>query len=506
MLPANILVVEDEKTTQRIVGDMLSHMGHKVWCVDTGEHGMDVFAQGLFDVVLSDVNLPGMDGIDAIRHMRVSDPTMIPIVMTSRRDQETAVRALECGVRRFLMKPFSLEDLKSKIDQALDERRRIVETRLLVGDLIRTRSDLQHKVVTQERTLTRTEQYLNYLLDAAPFGIMSTDKEGRVLTFNGVAEQMYGYLHDDVVGRHVSTVTGEDANFYTGVPAGDAPTERKGHHSRRGDEPFPVLVRSRGILDGRGECIAWLYVMEDLSERENMETQLLYAERLSLLGQLAPRVAHEFKTPLQLISGHAELALQWLEDGQVADARTSVESILPAVQKMMVLVRQMSNLGKPSEGATAALDLRAELEKTLTPLRDLGAVKYCEVVEQFDDVLPRVPGDPAQIEQVFRNLIVNAAQAMEETRKRVLTLGLRASADDMYVEAGIQDTGPGVPEEYLSQIFNPFFTTKPEGKGTGLGLSIVKTVLDRHGASIEVESRVGEGTRFAIRFPALREE
>ena len=504
MLPTNILVMEGEGATRNIVGDVLGKMGHRVWCAESGERGLDLFSQGLFDVVLSSVNLPGIDGIEAIRSMRSTDPTMVPVVMTSRRDQETAVRALECGVCGFLMKPFSHEDLRTKIEGALKERKRVVETRLLMGDLIQMRSNLEQRVATQERTLSRTERYLNQLLDAAPFAVLSTDTGGQVLTFNGVAEKMYGLTEGEAVGRPLTAVTGKAGPPDNGPVAGGATGGWKAQHVRRSGEGFPVLVRRRAIQDERDRSIAWLYVVEDSSDREQMEAQLLYAERLSLLGQLAPRVAHEFKTPLQLVLGHAELAVQWLADGDIEEARTSIGSIPPAVRKIMVLVRQMSNLGKPADTRPAELDLPAEIEKTLVPLRDLGAVKYCDVVEDYEDSVPRIVGDPAEIEQVFRNLIVNAAQAMEDTPRRVLSLRVYGSDDGEYVVAEVVDTGPGISSEHLEQVFNPFFTTKPEGEGTGLGLAVVKTILDRHGASVSVASAEGEGTHFTLRFRAVQ--
>ena len=130
-------------------------------------------------------------------------------------------------------------------------------------------------------------------------------------------------------------------------------------------------------------------------------------------------------------------------------------------------------------------------------------LKYCEIVQDIRGSLPNIMGDPTQIEQVFRNLMVNAAHAMEESPSTsVLTLGLSASPDRKGLECRISDTGLGIPPEDLDQIFQPFFTTKPEGKGTGLGLSIVKTILDRHGGTIRVESQEGEGTCFILTFPA----
>jgi PAS domain S-box-containing protein len=506
MEAANILMVEDDESIRALVLSILGDLGHRVQSAETAEQGLALFDQGLFDVVLSDVNLPGIDGIEMVRRIRRSDPTVVPVIMTARRDQQTAVSALECGVRSFLMKPFSRDDLEVRIDIALEERKRVVDTRILVGDLIQTRSALQHQAVEREQALTRTERYLKHLLDAAPFGIYSTDRRGRILTFNGEAEQMYGYAHDEIVGSEVSVLFSEqDGNGRAPDPE-DPGAAMKAHHIRKNGDRFAVMVRCRDILGLNRESIAKLYVVEDLSEHERMETQLLYADRLSLLGQLAPRIAHEFKTPLQVITGHAGLAEEWLKDGKVREARDSLGHICPAADRMLGLVHQMTDLGKPSDARQTELDLRVEVERTLEPLQELGAVKYCQIVRDYDADLPNIRGDSEQVEQVYRNLIVNAVQAMGQGRGRTLTLSLQTSEDGCWVETVVGDSGPGIPDEDLEQIFHPFFTTKSEGEGTGLGLPIVKTIVDRHSGKISVNSIEGEGTQFSVTFPVLEKE
>jgi len=494
---ANVLLVDPHQTSRELAAETLTGLGHQAQVAGSGEEALVLFAEGLFDVVIAEVDLPGMDGTELIQHLRASDPTVSSIILTSRGDQETAVRVLEAGGRGFLVKPFTAEDLGQRITRALRERKRFVDTRLLLGDLLHMRTDLQKKVVERER-------YLRHLIDAAPFGIVSTDRQGQILTFSGRAERIYGYRQDEIVGSHLSRLFAPDTAASAGVVPENGRPVAKAHHLRKNGEGFPALVHRRDIRDHRGECIARLHVVEDLTEREQMEAQLLYAERLSLLGQLAPRIVHEFKTPLQVIIGQAELALLELDEGQTEAVRQYVDTILPSTRQLQDLVRRISNLGKPEESREQEVDLKAELEKTLDSLQHLGVVKYCRLTQDLDESLPAVYGDPVQLQQVFRNLIVNAAQAMEVSEIRDLELSLKVSAAGEAVEAGVRDTGGGIPEENMERIFQPFFTTKPEGKGTGLGLSIVKTILDRHGASLEVESEVGRGTHFRLFFPAFR--
>ena len=368
-----------------------------------------------------------------------------------------------------------------------------METRLFLGDLLKVRSDLQQQVMERER-------YLSNLIDSAPFGIVSTDTDGSIVTFNNKAETMYGYRQTEVVGKPLSILSDE------GEVAAVPPLE--GHplkvsHRRKNGSRVPVLVYACNVLDGKGKRIARLQVLEDQTAREQMEAQLLQAERLSVLGQLAPRVAHEFKTPLQAILSNAELIAYDMEQGEVEQVGQSAGEIVQAVQQMQGSVQQMLNLGKPTESKEEELDLGLELNRILGLLTPLKVLEHCRVTTEIESLLPSVKGDAAQIEQVLRNLIVNAAHALEDSEQRELRLSVRADDTGRSVVCTVSDSGCGIPEDQLKQVFQPFFTTKPEGMGTGLGLPIVKTILDRHNASVRVQSEIGKGTSFTLSFPTV---
>lgn len=492
MYSAKILVVDDELRIRQVVEQILTRQGHEVVLADSAEDGLRVFEKEIFDVILTDVKMVEMDGIEMLRQIRQRDKTVVAVVMTAMRDQQTAVRALECGVQDFLIKPFTLEELDERIRHALDERDRIVENRLLIGDLMQTRSVLQKQLLEQDEKLTQTERYLNHLIDAAPFGVISTDRAFVVLTFNDMAEQMYGYQRKEVLGRPLEQIFGE--RLETGYAT---------HRSKCGDE-FPVLIHAQDIFNDQAEEIAHLYVLEDQSERELLELQLFQAERLSLLGQMAPRIAHEFKTPLQLVSGNVELAKVWLEQGNVSKVLDTLERIEPATQQLLYMVQQMTNLGKPEKQRQERIDLIQTFERLLDTLQPLGVIKYCRIERDYASEEAHIFGDPSQIEQVIRNLIVNAAQAMETAAVKCLTIGVKKQGNKICVT--LQDTGHGIPKAKLDDIFKPFYTTKPEGKGTGLGLAIVHTMLKRHQADVQVESEEGVGTTFLLQFPVYKVE
>lgn len=496
MSAAHILIVEPNPQARQLLDQTLASIECDVTACRDAAEGLERFAPGVFDVALIDIDLEGDGGFELAERLAAQDSSLVQLAMSARPDQATAVRAFETGADGFLNKPVAAEALVEKLKPALRQRRQRVEMRLLLGDLLDSRSDLHEIVSEQNRRLTRTERYLLQLLDAAPLGIVSTDKAGRILTSNGTARRLYGLAEDEMRGQPVAMLQADPEA---------APSSGKQFHRRRDGETFPVLVRQRQIREANGDPIADLHLVEDLSERHRLEEQLLYAERLSLLGQLAPRIAHEFKTPLQLISGYIEMALATLRQEGDSKLTDLLEPILPATGEMNQLIQQIAELGKPAQTRPQEIDLGDELEKILDPLRQFGALKYCRVECDIARPLPTVWGDPTQLTQVFRNLIVNAAQAMERSEKRVLTLTLKGSPDGARLEASVADTGPGIPPELRERIFEPFFTTKDEGMGTGLGLAIVKTALERHGATIELRNEEGQGAVFCISLPTRAE-
>lgn len=486
-------MVDDDHAVCKMVGQMLEELQCVVRCANNGEEGLELFHQGLFDLVVSDVNMPGMDGIEMVRHICAADPTAVPIVITSLADQATAVRALEAKVHHFLAKPFSREDLQSTLDRARREHQHLVEMRLLVGDLIQMRAELRQGIAEQERKRARAERYLHHLLDAAPFAILSADWQGQILTGNRKAEELYGYRSEELMGASLALLMPGDQEVSAVV---------KDYHQHKDNTRFPVLVHRREILDEQQNGIAQLYVVEDLSQKELLEDQLFAAHRLSLLGQVASCIAHEFGTPLQLIVGHVDLALGTLRTGKVEETHASLEQVKPAVQQLQALLQQMFSIGRPQKNRLELLNLGEELRRIIEPLKHVGVLKYCQVEWQIEADLPLVQGDPAQLEQLFRNLAVNAAQAMKKSSLRVLTVQVRRADDG--VEVAVRDTGCGIPSTDLERIFTPYFSTKTRGEGMGLGLTIVKGIAERHHGEIHVESQVGHGTCFRVIFPAVQ--
>jgi len=275
----------------------------------------------------------------------------------------------------------------------------------------------------------------------------------------------------------------------------------------------------------------------------SLQLELAQAQKLESVGQLAAGIAHEINTPTQYVGDNTrflkegfgdirialdsfEKLLQAAKDGTVTEQLvTEVDAVLAqadieylreeipqaidqslnGVERVAKIVRAMKEFSHPGTEEKSLVNLTEAIETTLTVV--YNEWKYvAEITTEFDPELPEVSCLPSELNQVFLNLIVNAAHAIGDTlgddaaKKGTITVGARR--DGAWVEIFIRDTGTGIPEDVQTRIFDPFFTTKEVGKGTGQGLAIARSVVvDKHGGTIECESEEGKGTTFLVRLP-----
>lgn len=234
---------------------------------------------------------------------------------------------------------------------------------------------------------------------------------------------------------------------------------------------------------------------------QRTQEELLHKEKLASMGQLAAGVAHEINNPLGSILLFAEMLYE--EAGEKDPRREDLKMITQETLRCKKIVSDLLNFARQQEILAQATDVNEILDQSVNSVGHQPNFNNVKIVKQFAPDLPTLQADPAQLIQVFVNLLNNAADAMPEGGTITLTTRLE---DGRGVQIEIADTGRGIPEENLSKLFTPFFTTKPVGKGTGLGLSIAYGVIKMHRGQIGVKSRVGQGTTFQITLPLTSAE
>ena len=229
---------------------------------------------------------------------------------------------------------------------------------------------------------------------------------------------------------------------------------------------------------------------------ERLLEQLAFNEKMAELGKLAAGMVHELNTPLSVIVSAAQMILR--EDDLSDFSREMVERIDQEVQRLSQFTKGLLSFARREEGPATEADLNQLLREVMAFLRYEAQKRSVTVIEELDYHLPTILADGNLLKQIFINLVMNALQAMETGGALLLRT---AVPDDRSVEIQIADTGTGINDDTLARIFEPFFTTKKAGAGTGLGLFITRTIVERLGGRITVQSVVGEGTTFTVTFP-----
>lgn len=236
--------------------------------------------------------------------------------------------------------------------------------------------------------------------------------------------------------------------------------------------------------------------------KEYADQQIMKSERLATLGQLSAGVAHEINNPLGAILMYTHLALEDLDDKETM--RRNLERAIAETSRCKDVVKGLFDFAHQTEPKVEQADINETVERTLAVVANQALFKDVKITKKLCPSLPKVLMDVGQIQQVFTNIVLNAADAMEGTGE--LTVTTSKVSDDKDIQIEFTDTGCGIEQENLEKIFEPFFTTKEVGRGTGLGLAVSYGIVTRHKGTIEVKSELGKGTAFIIKLPVKQRE
>lgn len=351
-------------------------------------------------------------------------------------------------------------------------------------------------------SILRSKAILQKAMDAIYDGVAVIDRQYTVIMINKKNLEMCG-LEDfrQVIGKPCYTVFHQRY-----APCPDCPA----HSVLRTQKPFHQVER-RISCKGKemayqlsifpvfenGEVKLFVKYQRDLSRERELQEQLIHSEKLAMLGTLAGRVAHEINNPLTSIIGMAQLMASQNEGNE------NLDLIIKEGQRIKKLAQDLTSLSRPSKNELSDVDLNETIDAALAVVQHtVGLVKNCRIEKKYLPESPAVYGDRDQIEQVFLNLMINAAHALQSNPEHgVLTIGSKMSPDGRYVIGYVKDNGCGIAEKDKKRVFDPFFTTKKEGEGTGIGLSVAREIVLKHQGLIQFKSKVNQGTTFEVFFP-----
>jgi len=350
----------------------------------------------------------------------------------------------------------------------------------------------------------RLKEFNENIVESINVGILALDLDDRIESWNAQMEAMYALSRAEVIGQSLREVF--PAEF---ADALDTFRNESGvHHlykfslTTRAGEQRTANIAVAPLMSRDFVAVGRIVLVDDITERVSLETQLAQADKLSSIGLLAAGVAHEINTPLAVISSYSQLLSKQMR----GDARLGpvLEKITQQSFRASEIANGLLNFSRTSTTEFRETNLNQVIRDTLSLLEHQFKTAQVEVDIDLAENLPAIHGNPGKLQQVFLNLLLNAKEAMPGGgRLRVATLA------NGHVEAIIADSGSGIAPENLKRIYDPFFTTKTmpkpgERRGTGLGLSVSYGIIQEHAGKIHVESAIGAGTTFHLEFPLLR--
>ncbi len=366
--------------------------------------------------------------------------------------------------------------------------------------------------VTASREANERIREQTTLLDIATDGIIVRDLQHRILFWNKGCERLYGWTAAEAVGQTAPELLVDERNAFEAANAAVLREEKWSGEMRqltKARQEITVLSRWTLVRDAQGQAKSVLTINTDMTERKTLEAQLIRAQRLESIGQLASGIAHDLNNILAPLSMLAPLLRAEIKD---PNTLRLVDIIEVNTKRGADIIRQVLTFSRGVKGGKGPVPLRPLL-KELGAMLDETFPKSIAIQMTAPDNLWIVEGDPTQFHQILMNLCVNARDAMPDGG-RLIVEAENVDVDDAFArlvpgaKAGphvallVADTGSGIPPEQLDRVFDPFFTTKEPGKGTGLGLSTVVGIVRNHGGFIRTESKLGKGTQFRVYLPA----
>jgi two-component system, NtrC family, sensor kinase len=348
--------------------------------------------------------------------------------------------------------------------------------------------------------IERLKDFSENIVESLNVGVLAVDFEGRIEFWNTQMEHSIGVGRADAVGRAIEEILPADLATEIAARADEDRVSSLYKFPLR-DRSGRTLVANISIapLAGKsGERMGRLILVDDITQRMQLEEQLLQTEKLTSLGLLAAGVAHEVNTPLAVISNYIQMLAKQLPANDPRHKLT--DKIVNQTFRASEIVNNLLNFSRTGGAAFEEVNLNRIIGETLSLVDHPFRAAHVQVIENFASDLPGVLGSGNRLQQVFLNLFLNAKDAMPAGGM----LEVRSSSTNGTVEIEVSDTGIGIQRENLTRVFDPFFTTKAIGRGTGLGLSVSYGIIKEHAGKIEVRSTPGKGTSFRLEFPAVR--
>lgn len=487
--PVTVLVVDDEKGIRDGSERIINRMGCHALTAKNGEEGLDRIDKNDVAIVLLDLKMPGMDGMEVLKRIREMEREILVIVITGFATIETAIEAMKRGAYDFIPKPFEPDQLRIVVNRAREKILLQKEAQKLERQRRQTLADLG-----TEQSRIRT------IIDSLPTGIVVTDAEARVVLLNPafrrqlnldagveIGADISAYIPDGELCRLVGEISSGCHVDFDDIPSVEFSV---------GDDRF-LMARGRPVVGERKQCLGAVVTIVDI-------TNMKVLDRLK--SEFVAKVSHELRSPLSTIHEQLALVIQDLM-GQLSESEEHLLSrAKEKTQGLISTIGDLLDLSRIESGCTQQEPKPVQLEDLLGNIVDFLKTRAKNKnqnlsLESPAEPLSTIKADPLALESIFGNLITNAINYTPDGG----TVTVLVDTTGIHLRVRVRDTGFGIEERYLDKIFDRFFRVKNDKTryitGTGLGLPIVKGLVEALNGRISVESEPDKGTTFTVLLP-----
>jgi two-component system, OmpR family, phosphate regulon sensor histidine kinase PhoR len=484
-----VLIVDDEQNIRDGSERILSRIGFEILKAATGAEALDILARQTIPIVLLDLKMPGMDGMEVLSRIQEFDEPILVIVITGFATVETAIEAMKQGAYDFIPKPFEPEQLRIVVNRAAEKLRLTRDARNLELERNRTLSDLNTE-----------KSRLHTILESLPNGVGVINSQGQVVLMNPAflhhldlapdtqaGKQIEEYITDSGLCNLIKEISQGRHVDYEDIPA---------YELTISDEKF-LQARGRPVLGERNQCLGAVVTFVDI-------TNIKIIDRMK--SEFVAKVSHELRSPLSTI--HEQL-VHVLGEMVAESSKVDPQMLMRAKEKthgLISLIGDLLDLSRIEAGMITQEPMSVKVDELLKGIVDFLASKAAGknqslILDLPQNLLPPLTADPLALESIFGNLITNAlnyTQPGGEIKVKVELVGIS-------IRVSVIDNGFGIEARHLDKIFERFYRVKDENTrfvtGTGLGLPIVKGLVDSLGGFIDVESTPGSGSVFTVTLP-----
>ena len=477
-----ILLVDDEADLREVLDISLSDSGYNVLTAENSTQALNILNDNDIPVVITDIKMPGIDGIELLRKIKSKNPETEVIMLTGHGDLELAIKSLKHEATDFITKPINDDALEMALQRAFEK------------------ISMRQKLKEYDRNRAMYDVLINELIQE---DVMIIGSDYRVLDINETLLATLGLERKEAVGRYCYEIThrlttpcsGEDhkcplkETFMTRKP-----TKETHIHKDKDNKNVHYSISAYPLFEN-GEIIGAIELSRDITADINTRQAMMQQDKLASIGRLSAGVAHEINNPLTTILTTAMLIQEDIDpDNPMYE---ELETITNETLRCRKIVASLLDFARQTKPAKKHYNINDIITECVGLTRKQAEFKDVQILKALSEKVPKLLLDKEQIQQALINLILNATDATDPGGK--ITVSTAFSPGNQFVNIKVSDTGKGIAAEVVDKIFEPFFTTREIG--TGLGLAITHGIIGRHGGDIRVQSRPGQGTTFTIRLP-----